>query len=258
MKLLRRALLFGAVLLLGFGLGRLYPVVNRPPVLPLQDAAVMGIAAADAPVTFRETAGGFLDITPAEGYDTLLIFYSGGLVRPQAYAWLGVALSAYGVRTVIPVFPFDLAVTAPNRAGALLEALEPSLPAGVRVVVGGHSLGGAMAARFAVRRPGRADALVLMGAFSAQSDDLSALPLEVLVLAAENDGLATLSEVRAGMARLPADAELVVLGGAVHSFFGRYGPQRGDGEPTYTRAEAEAEVTAALVTFFTGVRERVQ
>ncbi len=60
------------------------------------------------------------------------------------------------------------------------------------------------------------------------------------------------------MARLPADAELVVLGGAVHSFFGRYGPQRGDGEPTYTRAEAETEITAALAAFFTGVRERVQ
>lgn len=256
-KSIRRALVLGAVLLLGFGLGRLYPVLERPPLILLQDAAVTGIAAAEAPIVFRSEAGGFLDVASSE-YDTLFIFYPGGLVRPQAYTWLGVALAPYGVRTIIPVFSFDLAVTAPNRAETLLEVLAPSLPDDTRVVLGGHSLGGAMAARFLFRQPDAADALVLMGAFSAQGDDLSALPIDALVLAAEHDGLATLPEVRSGLVRLPPDAELMVLAGAVHSFFGRYGPQRGDGEPTVTRAEAEAQTAQALAVFFTRVREQVQ
>ena len=106
-------------------------------------------------------------------------------------------------------------MTAPNRAEELSVLAD-----GKRVVIGGHSLGGAMAARFVARRPDAASGLVLMGAFSAEGDDLSALPLRVLVLAAENDGLATLSEVRAGLSRLPDTAELTVVGGAVHSFFG--------------------------------------
>lgn len=161
-------------------------------------------------------------------------------MRPQAYEWLGVALAPHGVRTLIPVFPFDLAVTAPNRAEKLL-----SLTQGKNVVLGGHSLGGAMAARFALRHPEAVTGLVLMGAFSAESDDLSTLPLDALILAAEHDGLAMLAEVRTGLTRLPETSQLTVIEGSVHSFFGRYGPQRGDGLPSVTRA-AERQVTAAL------------
>ena len=35
-----------------------------------------------------------------------------------------------------------------------------------------------------------------------------------------------------GLKRLPAGSQLVQIDGGVHSFFGRYGPQAGDGVPT--------------------------
>jgi pimeloyl-ACP methyl ester carboxylesterase len=231
---------------LAWGLGRVHGVIFRPPLLLGQDAVVAGVDRAELTVELRREAGGFIAVTPPQPH-TLLVFYPGGLVRPQAYEWLGVALAAYGVRTVIAVFPFDLAVASPERAGRILDEVEPT--AGERVVLAGHSLGGAMAARFALRHPGRLDALVLMAAYSAESDDLSALALPTLVLAAEHDGLATLAQLEQGLERLPAGAQLTVLPGAVHSFFGRYGPQRGDGLPTVTRAEAEAAIVQALVTF---------
>jgi len=218
-------------------------VLVRPPLVPLQDAVVEGVPRPSVTVTLRE---GWIEISPLGAADTLLILYPGGLVRPHAYTWLGVALAPSGVRTLIPVFPFDLAVLAPDRAEVLLEAFAGETP---RTVLAGHSLGGAMAARFVRRHPGAVDALVLMGAFSAQGDDLSGTLLPTLVLAAEHDGLATLEEVRAGMARLPAGARLEVLEGAVHSFFGRYGPQRGDGIPTVTRGAAEARIVRAVEAF---------
>ena len=233
-----------ALIALGFGLGVFYMLLKPAPLVLHQDAVVTGIPA-DNVVSRRHDT--YIDIAPKEAeVETLFIFYPGGLVRPQAYEWLGMALAPLGVRTVIPVMPLDLAVIAPNRADEVLDGLEP-FPN--NIIIGGHSLGGAMAARYALKHPDKVDGLVLMSAFSAENDDLSTLGLETLVLAAENDGLATLEEVQAGMTRLP-NAELRLIGGAVHSFFGRYGPQQDDGLPTVTRADAEAQILEAITDFF--------
>ena len=244
MKRFLRGLLLVLLFILVFAAGRLYPVLRRPPLIPRQDAVVAGVNPAQVPVSYNPDLGGFIDVGPRD-FRTLFIFYPGGLVRPQAYTWLGVVLAPLGIRTLIPVFPVDLAVTAPNRADQLLPLAE-----GKPVVLGGHSLGGAMAARYVVRHPNAATGLVLLGAYSADGDDLSSLPLDVLVLAAENDGLASLGEVRAGLGRLPESAQLTVISGSVHSFFGRYGPQAGDGLPSVTRTAAERQIIGALRSFF--------
>ncbi len=247
---MRRVLSFIGVLALvalGFGAGVFYMLLPRTPVVLNQDAVVDGVTANNLTVELKNDAGEYIDIQPATEARTLLIFYPGGLVRPQAYEWLGVALAPLGVRTVIPVFSADLAVTSPNRATQLLEKLGSY----ERVVIGGHSLGGAMAARYALNHADKLNGLVLMGAFSAESDNLSTLELPVLVLAAEHDGLATLDEVKAGLPRLPKSTTLDIIEGSVHSFFGRYGPQRGDGIPTVSRTTAEAEIVSNLTQFFT-------
>jgi dienelactone hydrolase len=145
-------------------------------------------------------------------------------------------------------------VLAPGRAERLIDRYAGA----TTVVIGGHSLGGAMAARFANRLPGRVDGLVLMGAFSAQGDDLSGADLEALVLAAEHDGLATLEEVRQGLSRVPVGTQLTVVHGAVHAFFGRYGPQRGDGVPTVERSAAEAQIAVSIGSFLVDVTARAQ
>jgi hypothetical protein len=233
-----------ALIALGFGAGVFYMLLPRTPVVLHQDAVVDGIS--DVRVELKDDAGEYIDIQPSGEVNTLFIFYPGGLVRPQAYEWLGVALAPFGVRTVIPVFAVDLAVAAPNRATQLLEKLGSY----ERVVIGGHSLGGAMAARYALNNSDKINALVLMAAFSPESDDLSGLELPTLVLAAEHDGLISVEEMKASMARLPKTARLEVTEGAVHSFFGRYGPQRGDGIPTVSRTTAEEDIVSSLRPFF--------
>ena len=226
-------------------------LLEPAPFVLHQDAVVAEVSSTAYTSTFVNEAGGYLDISPtSREAETLFIFYPGGLVRPQAYEWLGVALAPLGVRTLIPVMPLDLAVIAPDRASKLLDSL-PNLPS--RVVIGGHSLGGAMAARYALRNPNRVNGLVLMGAYSAGGDDLSGLTLPVLDLAAEHDGLATVAKVQDGLSRLPPDTQLETVDGSVHAFFGRYGPQRGDGIPTVTRTQAEAQITEDLRAFFSAL-----
>lgn len=247
-RLLRMALGAALLIALGWWGSLLWP----GPLVPDQDAAVPGVADASVRLARFDAAGGGVEVAPADGgADILLVLYSGGLVRPQAYAWLGVALAPVGVRTLIPALPLDLAVLGRDRAGTVLSELYADE---AHVAVGGHSLGGAMAAAWARRNPDRIDALVLMAAYPGRNEDLSNLDLATLVLAAEHDGLAELPRVRSGLERLPESAGLEVVDGAAHAFFGRYGPQRGDGTPTVSRGEAEAEIAAALEAFLLGLR----
>lgn len=63
------------------------------------------------------------------------------------------------------------------------------------------------------------------------------------------DKVADATKVADGLQRLPKDSKLVQIDGGVHSFFGRYGPQSGDGVPAVSRTDAEREIVNAIVSF---------
>ncbi|WP_216360338.1 alpha/beta fold hydrolase [Deinococcus indicus] len=239
----------GVSLLGGYLISTARQAVVRPPLVVGQDA-VPPSGQDTARVTLENVGGPVIDIRPAQGEaDTLLVFYPGGLVRPQAYEWLGRALADQGVQTVIPAFPLDLAVTGIGRADGLIAQYGQ----GKRVVIAGHSLGGAMAAQYAANNPDALAGLILMAAYPAGNVSLKDRTLPVLSLLAERDGVAAPDDVRGGLDRLPSGTTLTVIPGAVHSFFGRYGPQKGDGLPTVTHAQAEEEILNAVQDFLTGL-----
>ena len=246
-SLRQRFRLFVPVLLLvlGVALGLLWPTLHRSPLMLGQDAAYPG---AQARASWSEQSGGVIDIRPTTGRAaTLLIIYPGGLVRPQAYQWLGTALAPAGIETVIVRFPFDLAVTDVGRADDVIARYAQGRP----VVLAGHSLGGAMAAQYlSGAAAGKVRGLILMGAYPAGNVSLkSQTSLKVLSLLAEHDMVAEASDVKGGLTRLPTSAKLVTVRGSVHAFFGRYGPQAGDGVPTVSRADAEAQIVREVLTF---------
>jgi Alpha/beta hydrolase family len=177
-----------------------------------------------------------------------LVYYPGAKVKPEAYRWLGEALAPAGIQTVIVGFPLDFAFLSPNRANEVLA----TLPTGSQVYLAGHSLGGAMAAQYTKNNPSRIKGLILMGAYPANNVSLRDQPLRVLDLLAERDGVATPQEVEAGLPRLPESTQLVRLPGAVHSYFGRYGTQNGDGTPTASREATEALIIQNVKAFVLG------
>lgn len=245
MTRLRRALLLIVVGLLGYGIAWAQPFVFRPALVPGQDA-ITDAASARARVSLDDVGGRVLSIRPetSDG-DLLLVLYPGGLVRPQAYEWLGRALAEQGVQTVIPEFFADLAVTGKDRADALIA----HYAAGRTVVIGGHSLGGAMAADYASRNADKLTGLILLAAYPAGGIDLTGTTFTSLSLMGENDQVAAVSAVRGGLAQLSPTSTLEVIPGSVHAFFGRYGPQAGDGIPSVDRASAEQAIIERVVAY---------
>lgn len=175
MRRLWRAIGLAVALALAFGVGLAWPIIFRPPLVVGQDA-VSGPQTAAVSVNVEEAGGSTLVARPPAGVaetDVLVIIYPGGLVRPQAYEWLARQRAVSGRVTVIPEFPFDLAVLSTDRAGTLIDRYGLHK----KVVLIGHSLGGAMGAKYLAdqARQGRSPVagLVLMGAYPPDGADLS-------------------------------------------------------------------------------------
>ena len=183
--------------------------------------------------------------------NTGLILYPGGRVDPRAYAPAARSLAEHGFLVVIVPMPLNLAVFSPDRANQVIDAY----PQVQNWAIGGHSLGGAMAARYAYRHPDRIQGLVLWASYPAASNDLSSSGLHVVSIFGTNDGLATPEKIAASQALLPGDTHWVAIDGGNHAGFGWYGAQAGDNEAEISRAEQQSVIVNATLDLLEEIRE---
>lgn len=170
--------------------------------------------------------------------DAGLIFYPGGKVEYTAYAPLMEAFAERGVLCILVEMPGNLAVLDVNAADGYRE----EFPEIEHWYVGGHSLGGSMAASYAAKHAGDLDGLLLLAAYS--TADLNGTGLDVLSVYGSEDGVLNMSKYDEYRQNLPEDTttEMVIEGGN-HAGFGDYGAQEGDGEAA-VNGEKQREVTA--------------
>jgi dienelactone hydrolase len=175
--------------------------------------------------------------------DTGMVIYPGGRVDPRSYAPTARILAEEGYLTVIVPMPLNLAVFDPGAAAEVIAAY----PEITTWAVGGHSLGGAMAANFARKNSDLLGGLFLWAAYPASSDDLSGQDLNVISIYGTLDGLATGDKIEASRPLLPADTVWVAIQGGNHAQFGWYGDQPGDNPAAISREEQQAQVVAAMI-----------
>lgn len=179
-----------------------------------------------------------VDATPTTGY----IFYPGGRVAAEAYAPYMAALAEAGYLAVITLVPLNLAILNVDAAKPVIEAY-PDIQTWV---IGGHSLGGSMAARFAHDNPDLVAGLVMLAAYPEESKDMSGQDIAVTSIFGTRDGLA--SDAFLGAAPLlPADTVFVSIEGGNHAQFGWYGEQAGDNPATISHEEQAAQAIAATL-----------
>ena len=190
----------------------------------------------DDRITIDRTAEGYVlepaDTTPEAG----VVFYPGGRVAPSAYVGSLSALPREAnVTVVIPAMPLNLAVFDYGLAATGLgsHAADSAMAERSEIddwYVGGHSLGGAMACRYAATHD--AEGLLLYASYCDR--DLSERDLAVVSVTGSADGILNRTAYEQNRDNLPPSARVVELEGVNHTQFGTY---RGQDEPSGTSYE---------------------
>ena len=209
------------------------------------EAMPEAVAALKSDADVLVTDADWMIFTPVNaGVQTGVIIYPGGHVDPRAYSPLAKEIARAGYLVILPPVPLNLAFTTINVADEIMAAY----PAIEHWYVGGHSLGGAMAAEYVAANADKVDGLFLWASYSAESTDLSAIPnLKVLSIYGTEDGGA--EEIRLSKERSPADTTWVEMQGGNHAQFGWYGIQPGDGVATISHEEQQAWIWEETLAF---------
>lgn len=97
-----------------------------------------------------------------EDASTGFVFYPGGKVECDAYIPLMKSMASEGVLCVLVEMPFNLAVLDIDAA----EGIQEQYPEIENWYIGGHSLGGSMAASYLSDHEEEYDGLILLGSYS--------------------------------------------------------------------------------------------
>lgn len=167
------------------------------------------------------------------------IFYPGGKVSEEAYSLLAKGIADEGYLVVIVPMPLDLAVFSPNKAEKVVEKYSD-----IDVwAIGGHSLGGVMASKFASEN-NNIKGLALYASYPS-GDELKDKEIEVVSIYGSEDGVADLEKIR--KANLPKNSTLFEIKGGNHAQFGSYGEQEGDNKATISSEEQIKEAVDITV-----------
>jgi len=188
----------------------------------------------------------------------------GGLVDPHVYdCWLN-RLVQYDttIAVVLVKYPTNLPIMNGNKAMKVARDLKNFR----HWTIGGHSLGGVVAASVVQKNQDFFDGLVLLASWSRAASDLSDWNGHVLSMYASEDQLTTSDDVLENIGYLPPGTTITspeemdslatrtayfeILGGN-HSGFGCYGPQKGDGNASISAFDQQEQLIIMLKSFFT-------
>ena len=172
-------------------------------------------------------------LSPTAPTDTAIIFYPGAKVEAEAYLPLLDQIRQTGVTCILVHMPFNMAIFDANAA----EEVIAQFPEFQHWYVAGHSMGGAMASKFASDHPDQVDGLILMGAYIyGDYPDEKALTIYGSLNQSVED-------------HIDYTENIVEIEGGNHAQFGNYGPQKGDLPAAISTKEQQAQTVAAIEAF---------
>jgi len=178
------------------------------------------------------------------GKDKALIFYPGGKVEETSYSDILFEIAKNGIDCFLVKMPFRLAVLSKNKANSIIKKNKDSYK---NWYIGGHSLGGAMAASFASNHEKDINGLALLAAYSANK-----IPekMKVLSILGSNDKILKWNTYKNNIKNLPSNYTEIIIKGGNHGQFGDYGKQKGDGKADISITEQHKQIVESIFNIF--------
>jgi hypothetical protein len=174
---------------------------------------------------------------------TGFIFYPGGRIDPQGYASLMHVIASEGYLVVVPKMPINMAVFNPNIAGEI-TAYYPEID---HWVIGGHSVGGTMAAQYTDKHPEIIDGLAIWASYPADSTNISDLDIPVVSIYGSRELRVSDTSVGERKHLLPEDTLYIRIEGGDHHQFGSYEINPEDRLATTSRASQHQQIIQATL-----------
>jgi hypothetical protein len=168
----------------------------------------------------------------------VIAFYPGGRVEYSAYSGLMYKLAARGYICILAKMPDNLAFLNIKALDRMSEARPEDYEKARDIdwYLAGHSLGGVAASKYLMQKDAYEFKGLIMCA-SYTTDDLSDSDIRLLSIYGDRDGVLNMNNYERSKELWPEDSTEVVIKGGIHSYFGSYGIQEGDGEPLITDEE---------------------
>lgn len=235
-RILKIVLISLGVVLIGFT-GIFFAYVSN--YSHAQEQAISAMNSSTVTVTPFQGGIAFGDTDANTGF----IFYPGGKVEDTAYAPLAKEIAEGNVFCVIAKMPYQLAVFRSNAAADIMK----QYPKIKQWYIGGHSLGGAMAAYYAGKYPDQFEGIILLAAYS--TADLSQSSMKALLMHGSEDKVLNMENYQKYLSNHPSGYEEITIEGGNHAGFGDYGLQKGDGEAAITAPEQWRTTSEAILDF---------
>lgn len=190
-------------------------------------------------------------IPTGEEAGAVIVFYPGGKVQHTAYSALMCELASRGYICILPRMPENLAFLNIGAADKLLDGMdaEKEMAKDLDWYLAGHSLGGVAASVYLGDNVDNYAGIILCASYT--TTDFSGTDLRLLSIYGDQDKVLNMDGYNESKPLWPADSEEYVIEGGIHSYFGSYGMQEGDGEPAITNGQ-QIRQTADIISNWIG------
>lgn len=209
---------------------------------PTTEALASMSSDTDVTVTFDD----WLVMTPNNTAPTIgIVFYAGAYCDVRGYTPVLKKVAAAGYLIVAPTMPFDFSIFAPDIA----DSVRAAYPEIKHWVIAGHSMGGAMAGRYAYANQDNLAGLVVFDSYPPKPNSLADSKLPILLFErARADG--TQDQKFIDNAKLyPEKTPKILIPGGQHMYYGSFdgGSYVEAWEPGIKRSAQQQIVIEAMI-----------